>query len=186
MSRTTPLSTSGSSTSCCALLNRWISSMNRIVGWPVFSRRLAAAASTRRMSATLDSTPLRRSNLLLVWRAMICASDVLPVPGGPKKISDWMRSASMARRSNCPGREDVRLAGEFVEVARAHPRGERLVAGKFRRGRGCVFRPGFSRSLETNRRAPWEMRLAPAKAIAQNKKPAGGRALIAIVNRNRK
>jgi alanyl-tRNA synthetase len=55
------------------------------------------------MSATLDSTPLKRSNLLLVCRAMICASDVLPVPGGPKKISDWMRSASMARRSNCPG-----------------------------------------------------------------------------------
>ena len=83
MSRTTPLSTSGSSTSCCALLKRWISSMNRMVDWPVFSRRLAAAASTRRMSATLDSTPLRRSNLLLVWRAMIWASDVLPVPGGP-------------------------------------------------------------------------------------------------------
>jgi hypothetical protein len=35
------------------------------------------------MSATLDSTPLNRSNLLFVWRAMIWASDVLPVPGGP-------------------------------------------------------------------------------------------------------
>jgi hypothetical protein len=32
---------------------------------------------------TFVSTPLKRSNLLLVWRAMICASDVLPVPGGP-------------------------------------------------------------------------------------------------------
>src|ERR1051326_6927448 len=33
------------------------------------------------MSATLDSTPLRRSNLLFVCRAMICAREVLPVPG---------------------------------------------------------------------------------------------------------
>ena len=35
------------------------------------------------VSATFDSTPLRRSNLLRVCRAMICARDVLPVPGGP-------------------------------------------------------------------------------------------------------
>ena len=103
MSFTTPLSTSGSKTSCCDLLNLWISSMNNIVEAPVLPSRFAAADSTRRMSATLDSTPLNRSNLLRVWRAMICASDVLPVPGGPKKISDWMRSASMARRNSCPG-----------------------------------------------------------------------------------
>src|SRR3989442_237597 len=83
--------------------------MKRIVGWPVFSSRLAAPESTRRMSATLDSTPLSRSNLLFVWRAMICASEVLPVPGGPKNISDWIRSASMARRSNCPGLDRLRL-----------------------------------------------------------------------------
>ena len=35
MSRTQPRSTSGSSTSCCALLKRWISSMNRIVFAPL-------------------------------------------------------------------------------------------------------------------------------------------------------
>ena len=57
--------------------------MNRIVDCPLFSSRLAAVESTRRMSATFDSTPLSRSNLLLVWLAMICASEVLPVPGGP-------------------------------------------------------------------------------------------------------
>ena len=39
--------------------------------------------ATRRMSATFDSTPLSRSNLLRVCLAMICASEVLPVPGGP-------------------------------------------------------------------------------------------------------
>ena len=57
--------------------------MNSSVDCPVFSRRLAAAESTRRMSATLDSTPLNRSNRLRVWLAMTCASDVFPVPGGP-------------------------------------------------------------------------------------------------------
>ena len=31
---TTPSSTSGSNTSCCALLKRWISSMNSSVRWP--------------------------------------------------------------------------------------------------------------------------------------------------------
>ena len=35
------------------------------------------------MSATFDSTPLRRSNLHFVCRAMICASEVFHVPGGP-------------------------------------------------------------------------------------------------------
>ena len=57
--------------------------MNNSVDCPVFSRRLAAAESTRRMSATLDSTPLNRSNRLRVWLAMTCASEVFPVPGGP-------------------------------------------------------------------------------------------------------
>ena len=37
------------------------------------------------MSATLDSTPLSRSNLLRVCRAMIWASEVLPVPADHKK-----------------------------------------------------------------------------------------------------
>ena len=83
MSRTIPASTSGNNTSCCALLKRWISSMNRMVDWPLFAKRLAAPESTRRISATFDSTPLNRSNLFFVWRAMIWASDVLPVPGGP-------------------------------------------------------------------------------------------------------
>ena len=65
--------------------------------------RLCAAATTLRMSATLLSTPLSRSNFACVIAAMICASVVLPVPGGPEKMSDGMRSASIARRSSFPG-----------------------------------------------------------------------------------
>ena len=155
MSLTTPLSTSGSNTSCCDLLNRWISSMNRIVAVPVFSSRLAAADSTRRMSATLDSTPLKRSNLLLVWRAMICASDVLPVPGGPKKISDWMRSASMARRSNCPGARMCVWPANSSSVRGRIRAASGWLRGKFSAAVDAIFRSGFSRGLEINHRAPW-------------------------------
>lgn len=98
-----PFSTSGRSTSCCALLNRWISSINKSVALPELARRLAAVARTRRISETLDSTPLNLSKRLWVRSAITCARLVLPVPGGPKKISDWMRSASMARLNSFPG-----------------------------------------------------------------------------------
>jgi hypothetical protein len=69
--------------------------------------------------------------------------------------------------------EDVRLPGQFVEVSRSHARGERLVPGRFQRGRGV--RPGFSRGCKQVI-ARHEGRLAPGEKIAQNKKarrPAG-------------
>ena len=113
----------------------------------VLAAGLPPPASTRRMSATLDSTPLSRSNLLLVWRAMICASDVLPVPGGPKKISDWMRSASMARRSNWPGprmcvwpTNSLRLRGRM-----------RAASGWCRCNSGCGEASGCSTDAAANR-----------------------------------
>ncbi len=57
--------------------------MKRIVFGPPFLSRLAAVAMTRRMSPTLLSTPLSRSKRERVLCAMICASVVFPVPGGP-------------------------------------------------------------------------------------------------------
>src|SRR5919204_565235 len=77
--------------------------MNRMVFWRDVRRRLVAAAITRRISATLLSTPLNLTNFACVRSAMMCASVVLPVPGGPDKITDGKRSASMARRSSFPG-----------------------------------------------------------------------------------
>ena len=66
----------------------------------------------------------------------------------------------MARRSNWPGREDVGLPGEFVEVARAHPRGERLVREGVRRRRG--FSSGwFSPELENKSSRAMDGRLTP-------------------------
>ncbi len=54
------------------------------------------------------------------------ASVVLPVPGGPQKMSEGTWSASMARRSALPGAEDVLLPHELVERAGAQPLRERL------------------------------------------------------------
>src|SRR5437588_668434 len=66
-------------------------------------RRFAADATTLRISATLLSTPLSRSNFAWVISAMTWASVVLPVPGGPDRITEGNRSASMARRKSFPG-----------------------------------------------------------------------------------
>ena len=77
--------------------------MNRIVLCPDVRSRFVAAAITRRISATLLSTPLIRMNLACVISAMTRASVVLPLPGGPEKITEGKRSASMARRKSLPG-----------------------------------------------------------------------------------
>src|SRR5213083_2290151 len=77
--------------------------MNRIVFCVDVRRRLVAAAMTRRISATLLSTPLIRMNFACVISAMTRASVVFPLPGGPEKITDGKRSASIARRNSLPG-----------------------------------------------------------------------------------
>ena len=100
--RIVPLSTSGSRESCWALLKRWISSMKRMVFRPL-RRRSTAHWISLRMSETVEKTPERRTNSELLFRAMISASVVLPVPGGPKRIMELNRSESMARRSSFPG-----------------------------------------------------------------------------------
>ena len=60
-----------------------------------FARRWAACATTRRISATLLSTALRRSKRAAVAPAITWASVVLPVPGGPNKITEEILSASI-------------------------------------------------------------------------------------------
>ena len=81
---TTPSSTSGSSTSCWALLKRWISSTNSSVRWPAAESRSRAAASTSRSSFTplVDGADML-AEWLRVPPASSRASVVLPVPGGP-------------------------------------------------------------------------------------------------------
>ena len=97
-----PDSTAGSSASCCALLNRWISSRNRIVRVPLAPSRSRASASTRRTSGMPTDTAESSSKWDRVVWATIRASVVLPVPGGPKKIIEPIRSSAIALRSAWP------------------------------------------------------------------------------------
>ena len=88
MNDTQRFSTAGSRASCCALLNRCTSSMNRMVWVPVrpSSRRAAsmAARTSFTPAVTADSSVKRR----LVTSLTTWARVVLPVPGGPHSSSD--------------------------------------------------------------------------------------------------
>ena len=112
MRMTQPFSTPGSSASCWAFVNRWISSRKRIVDAPYRSRWVMASCMTSRTSftpaVTADSSTKRRPEV----RAIACASVVLPVPGGPHRITEtavFAAPAGSARatsgepgRSRCP------------------------------------------------------------------------------------
>ena len=80
-----PRSTCARNASCCALLKRWISSTNRIVGWPVRRRACAARSMTSFTSLTPESTAEICTNGTPAVRAIRRASVVLPVPGGPHR-----------------------------------------------------------------------------------------------------
>ena len=103
MSTMSPASTRGRNASCCALLNRWISSMKTMVRRPVARRIRSASLITSRISLMPASTALKETNRALVVSAMMRASVVLPVPGGPQRMIDCSRSRSIASRSGLPG-----------------------------------------------------------------------------------
>ena len=98
-----PSSTCGSSASCWVLLNRCTSSRNRIVPWPCSPSRSLARSTTSRTSFTPALTALIGSNALSVAPAMSRAIVVLPVPGGPQRITEERRSPSISARSGRPG-----------------------------------------------------------------------------------
>ena len=103
ISTMSPASTRGRKASCCALLNRWISSTKTIVRRPVERRSRSASAITSRISLMPASTALNETNRAFVVSAMMRASVVLPVPGGPHRMIDCSRSRSIASRSGLPG-----------------------------------------------------------------------------------
>ena len=104
ISTMSPASTRGRKASCCALLKRWISSMKTIVRRPVVRRRRSASAITSRISLMPgEHGAERRRSRALVVSAMMRASVVLPVPGGPHRMIDCSRSRSIASRSGLPG-----------------------------------------------------------------------------------
>ena len=98
-STTVRSSTPGRSASCWPLLNRWISSMNRMLRRPRAPSRSRAAASTARTSLTPALVADSSSKCDRVAWAMMWASDVFPVPAGPHRITDRSSSASISARS---------------------------------------------------------------------------------------
>ena len=82
-----PSSITGRKLSCCARLKRWISSTKSSVPCPV-SRRARAASNTFLRSATPEKIAEICSKCSSVASASSRATVVLPVPGGPQKISE--------------------------------------------------------------------------------------------------
>ena len=93
-----PSSTTGRNESCCARLKRWISSTKSSVPCPV-SRRARAASNTFFRSAT----PEKIAEICSKCSSVACASSratvVLPVPGGPQKMSEPSERVSSMRVS---------------------------------------------------------------------------------------
>src|SRR5581483_10569232 len=77
--------------------------MNTIVRRPVALRTRSASLITSRISLMPASTALNDTKRAFVRSAMIRASVVLPVPGGPHRMIDCSRSRSIASRSGLPG-----------------------------------------------------------------------------------
>ena len=71
--------------------------------WPRSPSRFRARSTTSRTSFTPALTALIGSNALSVAPAMRRAIVVLPVPGGPHRITEERRSPSISARSGRPG-----------------------------------------------------------------------------------
>ena len=57
--------------------------MKRIVGSPCVGEPVGRAREHAAHVGDVRLDAANRSKRFLVWRAMICASEVFPVPGGP-------------------------------------------------------------------------------------------------------
>ena len=153
ISVTVPSSTCGSSASCCALLKRWISSMNRIVRRPPSRRRsLRPRRSRAQVGDARRSPPTAARSGAAVRCAMIARERRLP--GARRPPQDQRRQlvaldhrAAAAR----PAPTQMLLPDELVEVARPHARGERR-AGR-RRGHAPPASKSARTALRSARRA---------------------------------
>lgn len=88
ISVTQRFSTAGSSESCWALLKRWISSRNSTVSRPYIPDCCLALSMTARTSFTPAVIADSSTNRFSVAWLTTYASVVLPVPGGPQRITD--------------------------------------------------------------------------------------------------
>ncbi len=148
-----PFSTPGSSASCWAFENRWISSRNSTVVTPYRSRCDSACSSTLRTSATPAFTADSSTKLRPELCATACARVVLPVPGGPHRMTDTApllpRLVGGEADERRTGPEQVLLPGDLVEAGGAHPHGERRRAA----AKACAGIHGRHRNRDRRRRA---------------------------------
>ena len=77
---TVPFSTKGNNASCCNLLKRWISSINKIHFPDGFNKAFCAVSTAFLMSDTPEVTALILVNLYFVVSLITFASEVLPHP----------------------------------------------------------------------------------------------------------
>ena len=138
MSVTQPFSTAGSRASCWLLLKRCTSSMNSTVPRPCMPRLSRARSITARTSFTPAVTADSSTNARPVPSDSSEARVVLPVPGGPHRITETT-GASAAAVSR------VR-SGEPAPSARSWPTTSSSERGRMRTASGALEREPASPS----------------------------------------
>ena len=129
ISVTQRFSTAGSRESCWALVKRWISSRKRTVSLPKPPVARRAPSMTARTSLTPAVIAESSTKRLLVALLTTYARVVLPVPGGPQRITDEgpagpaaaLADEAAQRRARL---EQMLLADDLVQRARTHPDSE--------------------------------------------------------------
>ena len=154
---TTPSSTPGRSTSCWALLKRWISSMNSSVFCPPAESRSWASARISRSSFTPLATALSCWKWLRLSWASSRARVVLP---RARRAVEDHRAQAVGRQQPAQQlalAEEMLLADELVQRGRPHPRRQRLGAAavaflRWHRTATCVSLPPAGRPRGSNSR----------------------------------
>ena len=114
-----------------------------MVPCPCSARRRRARSTTSRTSFTPAVTAESCSNTLLVVAAISLASVVFPVPGGPHRITDDIRSASISRRSGPAGPSRCSCPTTSSSDAGRI----RAASGACRRSRSCKAAPNRSSAI---------------------------------------
>ena len=111
---------------------------------------MEASSTAARTEATPYRTAFRVTKRLVVVLAMTRASVVLPVPGGPEKITLDKLVLLYGPAQEPAGAHDVVLADELVQGPRPHARGQGFPAAfrsREERAVGAHLTRGSSRSM---------------------------------------
>ena len=129
-STTVPFSMCGRMTSCCALLKRCISSMNRIVRWAVHPEPVAGLLHDAAQIGHAGADRADGAEVAARERGDQARQRRLARAGRPPQ-HHRRNSVGFDRPAQRPsGADDMLLAHELVERARAHPGGQRRLAAQ--------------------------------------------------------